>query len=55
MSLLESQRVTFGVIRKTAYQDILKNCTKRFHVALLGISGSDYIVKIEAIMPVKKI
>ena len=26
MSVLEGQRLTFGVVRKTAYQDILKNC-----------------------------
>jgi hypothetical protein len=48
-SVLGAQRVTFGVIRKTAYQDILKNCAKRYHVALLRIIGFDYVVRIEAL------
>jgi len=47
--VLESQRVTFGVIRKTAYQDILKNCADRFHVSLLRVIGYDYIIRIEAL------
>jgi 4-amino-4-deoxy-L-arabinose transferase-like glycosyltransferase len=47
--VLKDQRVTFGVIRKTAYQDILKNCANRYHVALLRIIGYDYIVRIEAL------
>ena len=49
MSVLESQRVTYGVVRKTFYQDILKNCVHRYHVALLGTIGYDYIVRIEAV------
>ena len=48
ISVLEGQRLTFGVVRKTAYQDILKNCANRYHVALLRIIGYDYIVRIEA-------
>jgi hypothetical protein len=47
MSVLEGQRLTFGVVRKTAYQDILKNSTNRYHVALLGIIGYDYIIKVK--------
>jgi len=49
MSVLEHQRVTFGVIRKTAYQDIVRNCTNLYHVELLGIVGYDYVVRIEAL------
>ncbi len=49
MKVLESQRLTFGVIRKTAYQDILKNCGSRYHVALLRTIGYDYVVRIEAL------
>ncbi len=49
LSILESQRLTFGVIRKIAYQDILKNCSNHYRVALLGIVGYDYIVRIEAL------
>jgi len=49
MSTLAAQPLTFGVIRKTAYQDILKNCSHRYHVALLGVIGYDYVVKIEKI------
>jgi len=48
MKILEAQRVTFGVIRKTAYEYILKNCPHRYHVALLRIIGYDYVVRIEA-------
>lgn len=48
MSVLKDQRVTFGVVRKTAYQDISKNCAGRYHVSLLRIIGYDYIVRIEA-------
>ena len=47
MKVLEGQRLTFGVVRKTAYQAILKNSANRYHVALLGIIGYDYIVRIE--------
>jgi len=49
LNILESQRITYGVIRKTAYQDILKDFSKQYHVALLGIIGYDYIVRIEAL------
>ena len=48
ISVLEGQRVTYGVVRKTVYQDILKNCVHRYHVTLLRIIGYDYIVRIEA-------
>jgi hypothetical protein len=48
MSVIEGQRLTFGVVRKTAYQNILKNAVNRYHVALLRIIGYDYIVRIEA-------
>jgi len=47
MSVLKGQRLTFGVVRKTAYQDILKNSPHHYHVALLRIIGHDYIVRIE--------
>ena len=34
ISVLEDgQRVTYGVIRKSAYQDLLKNCVNRFSIA----------------------
>jgi hypothetical protein len=46
-SVLDSQRLTLGVVRKAAYQDILKNCSSHYHVALLRIIGYDYIVRIE--------
>jgi len=49
IKVLAQQRVTYGVIRKSAYQDILKNCANRYHVSLLGIIGFDYIVRIEAL------
>jgi len=49
MHVLEGQRRTFGVIRKTAYQDILKNCSNHYHVSLLRIIGYDYVVRIEAL------
>ncbi len=49
ISVLEGQRLTFGVVRKTVYQHILKNCAHRYHVALLKIIGYDYIVRIEAL------
>jgi hypothetical protein len=49
ISVLKSQRVTFGVVRKTVYQNILKNCADRYHVALLRIIGYDYVVRIEAL------
>ncbi len=48
-SILETQRLTFGVIRKAAYQDILKNCADLYHVALLRIIGFDYVVRIEVL------
>jgi hypothetical protein len=46
--VFEGQRLTFGVIRKTAYLDILKNCGLRFHVALLRTIGQDYVIRVEA-------
>jgi 4-amino-4-deoxy-L-arabinose transferase-like glycosyltransferase len=46
ISVLEHQRVTYGVVRKTAYQFILKNFAGRFHVSLLKIIGYDYVVRI---------
>ena len=49
MDVLGKQRLTFGVIRKSAYEDILKNCANHYHVALLRIIGFDYIVRIEAL------
>jgi hypothetical protein len=49
MSVIETQRLTFGVVRKTVYQDILKDCANHYHVALLKIIGYDYIVRIEAL------
>ena len=49
MKVFGSQRVTFGVIRKTAYQDILKNCSDHYHVALLRIIGFDYVIRVEAL------
>jgi len=49
MSVLEGQRVTYGVVRKTAYQNILKNGANRYRVVLLRIIGYDYIVRIEVL------
>jgi 4-amino-4-deoxy-L-arabinose transferase-like glycosyltransferase len=49
LGVLEKQRVTLGVVRKSAYQDIVKDCANHYHVALLRIIGSDYIVRIEAL------
>ncbi len=49
ISVLEGQRVTYGVVRKTGYQNVLKDCANRYHVALLGIIGYDYVVRIEAL------
>jgi len=49
MAVLDAQRLTYGVIRKTAYQDILKNCDRRYQVTLLKTIGFDYIVRIEAL------
>jgi len=49
VSVLDHQRVTYGVIRKSAYLSILKNCASRFHVSLLRIIGFDYIVRIEPV------
>jgi 4-amino-4-deoxy-L-arabinose transferase-like glycosyltransferase len=48
MSVLGDQRMTLGVVRKSVYQYILKNCAYRYHVELLRIIGYDYIVRIEA-------
>jgi 4-amino-4-deoxy-L-arabinose transferase-like glycosyltransferase len=48
MSVIEGQHLTFGVVRKTVYQDILKNAANHYHVVLLRIIGYDYIVRIEA-------
>jgi 4-amino-4-deoxy-L-arabinose transferase-like glycosyltransferase len=47
MRVLKAQRLTFGVVRKSAYQYILKNCSSGYHVALLRIIGFDYILRIE--------
>ena len=52
IDLLEHQPVTFGVIRKGAYQAMLKYCANRFEVSLLKQIGYDYIVRIE---PLKEI
>ena len=46
VGVLEGQRVTYGVVRKTAYLFMLKNFTGRFHVSLLKNIGYDYVVKI---------
>lgn len=46
LDLLGRQPVTFGVIRKAAYQAMLKYCAHRFQVSLLGNIGYDYIVRI---------
>jgi len=48
IKVLKSQRLTYGVVRKTAYQYLLKNCAKQFHVTLLRVIGYDYVVRIEA-------
>ena len=44
--VLESQRVTYAVVRKSVYQFILKNCTNHFHVSLLKDIGFNYILRI---------
>jgi 4-amino-4-deoxy-L-arabinose transferase-like glycosyltransferase len=47
ISVLKHQRVTYGVIRKTAYQFMLKNCAGRFRVLLLKNIGYDYVIRID--------
>ncbi len=47
LGLLAHQRVTFGVVRKSTYQSLLKYCAGRFQVSLLKIIGYDYIVTIK--------
>ena len=46
LSVLNSQPVTIGVIRKSSYLNILKICAKHYHVLLLKIIGQDYVVRI---------
>ena len=46
VKVLESQRVTYAVVRKSVYQFILKNCTNHFHVSLLKDIGFNYILRI---------
>ena len=48
-TIFEHQPITLGVIRKSAYKDILKNFADQYHVVLLRIIGYDYVVRIEAI------
>jgi 4-amino-4-deoxy-L-arabinose transferase-like glycosyltransferase len=48
IKVIESHHLTFGVVRKTVYQAILKNGANHYHVALLRIIGYDYIIRIEA-------
>jgi len=47
--LLKNQRLTIGVVRKSTYQDILKNLSKDFHVSLLRIIGYDYVIRVTAL------
>jgi len=47
--ILKAQRLTLGVIRKGAYQYILKNFSDCYQVTLLRIIGYDYIVRIKAL------
>jgi 4-amino-4-deoxy-L-arabinose transferase-like glycosyltransferase len=49
LGFLSKQPVTMGVIRKSAYQDILKDCANRYHVQLLRIIGFDYVIRIQAL------
>jgi len=49
LTLLDAQRSTFGVVRKSVYQSMLKFCTGRYQVSLLKIIGYDYIVRITKI------
>jgi len=54
IGVLKGQHVTYGVIRKTAYQLILKSCANRYHVDLMQKSGFDYIVRIVPYAQFKK-
>jgi 4-amino-4-deoxy-L-arabinose transferase-like glycosyltransferase len=49
LALLDSQRLTFGVVRKSVYQSMLKFGAGRFKVSLLKIIGYDYVVRISKI------
>ncbi|MBF0510704.1 MAG: glycosyltransferase family 39 protein [Candidatus Omnitrophica bacterium] len=49
MKVLRNQPVTYGVVRRSGYKNILKNCTGHYQVNLLANTGFDYIIKIEAI------
>ena len=46
ISVLDHQRVTYGVVRKSTYLFMLENFTDRFHVSLLKNVGYDYVVRI---------
>jgi 4-amino-4-deoxy-L-arabinose transferase-like glycosyltransferase len=48
---LEGQHQTFGVVRKSVYQAILKNSDNHYHVALLGNIGYDYVIRVETALP----
>jgi len=49
--ILASQRVTYAVLRKSGYQFMLTNFSKRCHILLLRNIGLDYILRI---VPVEK-
>ena len=48
--VLNHQKLTFGVVRRSAYEDLMKRHTDHFRVTLLKRSGIYYIVKIEPLM-----
>jgi 4-amino-4-deoxy-L-arabinose transferase-like glycosyltransferase len=47
LNALEKQPWTIGVVRKSAYQDIVKNFGGKYHVALLKVIGMDYVIRVE--------
>ncbi|MBF0503503.1 MAG: glycosyltransferase family 39 protein [Candidatus Omnitrophica bacterium] len=48
-ALLEHQPVTFGVVRKSVYQSLLKDFSNHFRIILLKNIGYDYVVRINKI------
>ncbi len=46
MAVLAKQPLTYAVVRKSAYQALLKDCSSHYQVALLRISGLDYVLRI---------
>ncbi len=47
MPVLASEHLTFGVVRKAAYQYLVKNAPGHYHMVVLRKIGYDYVVRIE--------